>query len=177
MFRADELTVSESVEAQSAKNYALVGFVFYVLGLVGWIGLMWFFFSFLSVLRGPPFNVDLSGVPITFGFFPFVIPVGVFFALTAGFTVWSLVTMDNIGKGKYAEARTASLVLGIFGIFLAWIIGGIFLLLAYGRLGDAMRGTEVSRVPPQGAARICTNCGKPVGRDAKFCGHCGRQLD
>ncbi len=167
-----ELTTSESVEAQSAKSYVLVGLIFYVLGSVGWsfgmVGMGFAFFGSPSQMMG-----DMEFTP---GFFPFVFPMGVFLTLTAGFAIWSWITWDNIGKGKYAEARTATIILGIFGIFLAWLIGGIFLLLAYGKLGDVMRGTQVSQAPPQRTGRMCTHCGRPVGWDAKFCEHCSKEL-
>ncbi|MEE9585443.1 MAG: zinc ribbon domain-containing protein [Nitrososphaerales archaeon] len=166
------MTESESLDAQSAKSYALVGFIFYVLSAVGTLIPMLFFGLFSGWLNEPPFNADIPFAlgPLVLLFF--AIPL----ALNAGFAAWSWITVDNIGKGKYAEARTATLILGIFGIFLAWFIGGIFLLLAYGKLGDVIKGPQVSQAPPQRVGRMCTNCGRPVQWDAKFCEHCGKDL-
>ena len=172
-FSITKLASSESIETQSVKSYVLVGLIFYVLGTIGWsfwmIGMGFAFFGSSSQMMG--------NMGFTPGFFPFVFPMGVFFALTAGFAVWSWITWDNIRKGKYAEARTATLILGIFGIFLAWLIGGIFLLLAYGKLGTVIEGPKAPQATPQLAGRICVHCGKPIAWDAKFCEHCGEGLE
>ncbi len=151
----------------------MVGLIFYVLGAVGNFLplLLWGFIE--STLEEPPFNVDMN---FTTSFFPLVFPFGIGFALTAGFSFWTWVTWDNINKGKYVAARTACLVLGIFGLGLAWLIGGIFLLMAYGKLGDVLREPQVTPTPTQPAGRICTQCGRPIAWDAKFCEHCGKEL-
>ena len=163
------MTSSESVDAQSAKSYALVGFIFYALSAVGWLLPLGIFGG---LLNGPPFNADIPSNVGILVLLVFAIPI----ALTAGFAAWSWITVDNIGKGKYAEAQTATIILGIFGIFLAWFIGGIFLLLAYGKLGDVIRGPQAAQAPPQRTGRMCTSCGRPVAWDAKFCEHCGKDL-
>jgi hypothetical protein len=166
------LTEPVSLEAQSAKSYAMVGFIFYVLGAVGSLIPMLFFGLFSGWLNEPPFNANIgfSLAPLTLLFF------GIPLALNAGFAAWSWITVGNIEKGKYAEARTATIILGIFGIFMAWLIGGIFLLLAYGKLGDVIKGPQVSQAAAQRSGRMCTNCGRPVQWDAKFCEHCGKDL-
>lgn len=133
-------------------------------------GMGFAFFGFPGGMMG-----DFDFTP---GFFPFVFPMGVFLAVTVSFAVWSWITVQNIQAGKYANVQTATLVLGVFGIFFAWLIGGIFLLLAHGKIEDVIRSTQVAKVlpPTQPQGRICTNCGRPVAWEAKFCEHCGKEL-
>jgi hypothetical protein len=167
------LASSESFEAQSAKSYVLVGFIFYVLSAAG-LAIALLFFGFITGwMNQPPFNADVPSAlaPLS------VIFLGIPLALAAGFSTWSWITMDNIDKGKYVEARTATIILGIFGIFFAGLIGGIFLLLAYGKLGDVIRGSPAAVTPPQRTGRICPHCGRPITWDAKFCEHCGKKID
>lgn len=171
-----KLTTTESVDVQSAGSYSLVGFIFYILSALGFLVPLIFFGIFTNWLNEPPFNANIpSGIGILM-FFATVIPL----ALTVSFAAWTWITIDNIKKGKYAEARTATLILGIFGIFLAWLIGGIFLLLAYGKLGTAQEGPKTPQAKEplqQKTGRICVHCGKPIDWDAKFCEHCGKGLD
>ena len=175
MSRTRELTQTDSIEAQSAKNFVLVGFIFYIIGALTQLGFIAAGLVLGSILRQPPFNVGFDLPFATLGVLPLIFGAAVF-ALTIGLTVWTWITMKNIGEGKYPDARTATLVSGIFGIFLAWLIGGIFLLIAYGKLGEAIRGKQLPQAAPQREGRICTNCGKPVVWDAKFCEHCGKKL-
>jgi hypothetical protein len=162
------LTISKSVDAQSAKSYVLVGFIFYILGAAGWI--IGFFASgiFMGGFVGPGM---MGGSGMMGGF------QSVFFIISVVFTVWAWLTMGNVDAGRYQDAQTASLILGIFGIFFAWLIGGIFLLLAYGKLGDLVRGQTANQATSQRSGRICTSCGRPVGWDAKFCEYCGKDLE
>ncbi len=159
--------------ANTARSYALVGFIFYLLGAVGWgIGLL----VFLVTL---PFRVGGVVQPV-FIAFPVIIPFGVFSALSIGFAWWSWTTLHQIEQGRYADARTSSLILGIFGIFLAFLIGGIFFLLAYGELETLLQPrVGIPAAPPPGPSpvqRFCTNCGRAAAGDAKFCSHCGKEL-
>jgi hypothetical protein len=166
------MPASENFDAQSAKSYALIGFIFYILGIIGNLIPILFFGFIVDWLNEPPFNAD---IPLEIS--PIIIMVfGIPLALTVGFSVWSWITVDNIEKGKYEEARTATIILGIFGIFLAWLIGGIFLFLSYGKLGDVIRGDKVIQSSTQSRGRICVKCGRPVSWDAKFCEHCGKDL-
>jgi hypothetical protein len=163
---------SNSIDVESAKSYTLLGFIFYILGALGYLVIIIFFGIFSGWMRGLPDSPDISSnISVVILIF-----VAVPFALNIGFSVWSWITYNNIGNGKYTEARTATIILGIFGLFLAWLIGGIFLLLAYGKLGDVMRGPQVIQTTTQREGRICTACGRPVKWDAKFCEHCGKDL-
>ncbi len=126
------------------------------------------------------FVVALAPVIEGILFFPWVFPFGIFLALNVGLTVWSWTTLKDIDTGRYSQAQTASLILGILGLF-ANIISGIFFLLAYSKLGSAI---AYARVPPPSyqpaaspaAGRICVECGRPIAMDAKFCQHCGKEL-
>lgn len=149
---------ARSPEASTARSYVLVGVVFYILGLIGAVLVS------LAFLLVRPFGPGLSPM--------FAVPFGItaiFIIPTAGLTVWAWITYRNVEQGRYADARTAGLVLGILGLFFAWLIGGIFFLLAYGKLGEATPPVTV-------AQRVCTNCGRAVPPEAKFCAHCGKEL-
>jgi hypothetical protein len=55
--------------------------------------------------------------------------------ISGGLTVWAGVTSKHIGSGRGNKARTSSLILGILGLYFGMLIGGIFFLLVYTRLG------------------------------------------
>ncbi len=65
--------------------------------------------------------------------------------ITVGFSFWSWITLDKVRKGMYFEAQTSALVLDIFGLMFAWLIGGIFFLLAYSKIGDALKELNVTK--------------------------------
>jgi len=156
--------------ANTARSYAIVGFIFYVLAAV----------------------LDI--------FFLFVDPLGglIWLLLSVGLTAWAALTFSNIEKGHYTEAHTASLVLGILGLFFGLLIGGIFFLLAYGKLGELIHPQPSygfqpyphnypqqfpEAPPPQPSPafnpmnqRFCVNCGRPVLAGSKFCPNCGKEL-
>jgi hypothetical protein len=169
------MSAYHQAEAQSARTFALVGVVFYILGAAIW-GI-----SIVTSLFAISF---VSGMPMGgFIFFPIIFP-GVFAAVSIGLAVWSWMTLQNIEAGRYQEAQAPSLVLGILGIFFALLIGGIFLILAYTKLANVTSGRAppvVMAAPPpaampQPAGRVCPNCGRPIAMDAKFCNHCGHEL-
>ena len=164
-----KLENSDTFKVQSAKSFSLVGLIFYILGTLGWLIPL---SIFAGVISYAPFNVNMPG---NVGLIIFII-FGAFTALSVGFTVWCWITMDNISKGKYVDARTASLVLGIFGLVLGWVIGGIFMLLTYSELGEILSPNQTPTPQSQPTGRMCTGCGKPIKWDVKFCEHCGKQM-
>ncbi|MFC1755343.1 zinc ribbon domain-containing protein [Thermoproteota archaeon] len=164
--------MTESFEIQTARSYAVVGLIFYILGAVGFIFLLavigfipWVNTSSINSVSTP--NIGLFGL-ILFG-----VPL----SITFGFSVWSWITLDNIKKGKYIEARTSSLVLGIFGLMFAWVIGGIFLLLAYSKLGDAIKEIHVTNASTNYEEKKCDTCGKQIALNTLFCEHCGNKIN
>ncbi len=86
----------QTLPLEQPRTYALVGFIFYLLGVIGSI-LAWFFLLLLFV---PPTGV-----------FAFAIFLPVFLGITAlvniGLTIWAWLTLRNIEEGRYAEARAA----------------------------------------------------------------------
>ncbi|MEE9600311.1 MAG: hypothetical protein V3W22_01220, partial [Thermoplasmata archaeon] len=94
-------------EAQSAKTFALIGFIFFAIVTAIW-GM---------VALGVAISVAFFAGSMPFVFFPFVFPFGVFLALGVALSVWAWITMKDIEAGRYKEAQTASLVLGILGLF------------------------------------------------------------
>jgi len=141
------------------------------LGVIGWL-LTIYFFYITDWLQRPPFNVgiDLNIWPIT-------LPIAAFTSITTGLTVWSWITYSNIGKGRYFEARTATLILGIFGIVLAWVIGGVFILLAYSKLGEVIGYSSIQSKTIHLSGRNCVSCGKTIRPNSKFCEHCGNKIE
>lgn len=168
--------MQENYEARTARSYALVGFIFYILGAVSsFLGSAFFMGGFM----GPGMMGGFA--PSFFPFFP-----SIFLIISLVLAVWSWVTLNNINAGRYQDAQTASLVLGILGIFFAWLIGGIFFLLAYGRLGYAIRHphatlkpsvpTVPTVAPPATGTRFCPECGSAVSESDRFCRNCGKTL-
>lgn len=103
------------------------------------------------------------------------------FLVSVGLTLWAYITYKKIDEGNYAEARTYSLVLGILGLFpfFGSFIGGIFFLLANGKLGDVLRMIQVTSYPSTlipVSNRICVECGRIVGIEGHFCSQCGAKL-
>lgn len=160
-----------AAEVQSARTFALVGFIFFALVAAGWaiVGLALLF----------------ATVAPFFFLFPWFIPFGIFFGLSVGLTFWSWATVRDIEAGRYPPAETASLVLGILGIFVN-LISGIFFLLAYTKLTELRRyaygpppayGPSMYGPPsPPPADRYCVHCGRAVLRGARFCASCGKEL-
>jgi hypothetical protein len=172
--------MQKNYEVGAARSYALVGFIFYILGvltsLLGTVGSTFFMGGFMGSEMMGGFE------PL---FFPFFVPP-VFLIISSVLTVWSWITINHIDTGRYHEAQAACLVLGILGIFFAWLIGGIFFLLAYGRLGYAIRhphatlkpSTPTESPPPTPATgiRFCPECGSAVSESDLFCRNCGKKL-
>ncbi len=168
-------TAYQQTEAQSARTFALVGFVFYLIGAVGWGGLLVAsLLTFFFIPVSPPFGFE------TLGFIFPLIPL----AVSVGLTVWSWGTLQRIEQGGYQDAQAPVLVLGILGLFFALVIGGIFLILAYAKLGNVVSPRLAAPVmaaplpvaPLPAGGRMCPNCGRPIPMDAKFCNHCGHEL-
>lgn len=161
------MSSSNSLEVQSARSYVLIGLIFYILGALVWI---FGFLGFGLMMGGFMGGGMMGGFPFAVGF------PSVFFIISVAFTVWTWITLNNIDSKRYETAQSATLILGIFGLFFAWLIGGIFLLLANGKLGNVLSEKSSSTVIPSRNGRICVKCGKPIGWDAKFCEHCGTEL-
>ena len=156
----------------TARTYAFIGFIFYILstiaGFIGFLVIAFFFITSISrsILPGPPITNTIVFPFISLVFFLLFIP-GIILSVLA----WT--TVRNIDVGRYSQARTYSLILGIIGLFFGLLIGGIFFLLSYAKLGESMTQPIMVQSFPQ---RFCVNCGRAVSSDAKFCGYCGKEL-
>src|SRR3989304_5404569 len=110
--------------ASTARSHALVGFIFYLLAAIAWgIGLLEVAITMPLWIGQAPWS---GGV-----WFPIVFPLGGFAA--AGFVCawWSWTALKRIDAGRYMDARAACLLLGVFGLLFAFLIGGgVFLLPA-----------------------------------------------
>jgi hypothetical protein len=112
-----------------------------------------------NILRMPFFGI------VSLAFLFLFIP-----AIVLAFFAWS--TVKAIDAGRYGQARTNSLILGIVGLFFSVFIGGIFFLLAYANLGE---NRPMPYTPQASAQRFCLHCGNPVPPDSRFCPHCGKE--
>lgn len=157
----------------TARTYAFIGFVFYILstiaGFIGFLVIAFFFVTSISRFTSPSLPI------ITTNVFPLMISIVFMLLFIPGIilTVFAWTTVRNIDVGKYSQARTNSLILGIVGLFFGLLIGGIFFLLSYAKLGESMTQPIMVQSFPQ---RFCVNCGRAVSSDAKFCNHCGKEL-
>ncbi len=148
----------------SARTYAFIGFIFYLLATAaGFIGLF-VITPFIYVANiGSAFPFILIAIVFLLLFIPGIV-----------LTIFAWMTVRNIEMGKYAQARTYSLILGIIGLFFGAIIGGIFFLLAYANLGESMTPPMAVQPLPQ---RFCVNCGRAVvAPNTKYCAYCGKEL-
>jgi hypothetical protein len=157
-----------SPSGQTASTLVLVGLVLQVIGGLFLLGGIAFLFGF-SLLHPYPFwGAALAGGA---GVAAIVI-VFLYCAYTYAY--------QPIQRGDYARAQGPTLVLGILSLFLG-VIPGIFYLIAYVKLGDAVReGAGYGWGSPAGYAApsiACVGCGRisPAGAFA-FCPGCGRKL-
>jgi uncharacterized protein YacL len=157
-----------------ARTYALIGFIFYALStVVGFIGALMVAFFFVTSVSTATSTTPPTTV-IAFPFFSLII-IAAFVLFIPGIvlTIFARTTMRNIDTGRYSQARTYSLILGIIGLFFGMLIGGIFFLLAYAKLGESPMQPATLQPLPQ---RFCVKCGRAVPLDAKFCPNCGKEL-
>ncbi len=159
----------------TARLYAFIGFIFYAIaaaaGVIMLIVIAFFFAAATST--SVPTGPGAAIVFPFFGVFSLVFLVLLIPAIVLLFFAWQ--TVKSIDLGRYGQARTYSLILGIVGLIFGILLGGIFFLLAYARLGEAPV-LYAPQPPPAGPQRFCVYCGRPVPLDSKFCPNCGREL-
>lgn len=170
--------MAENLEANTAKTFALVGLVFYILSFIsilsGIITANWWF-SWTNIPWRGPWGSSPS--------IPALIALGIGLGLVVHlfFLIWAYLTYKKIMVGDYIGARTATLLLGIFGLlpFLGLFIGGIFFILTYVKLGDVLRmaqGAMYTPIQAFASDKSCASCGQVVGVNEKFCPRCGAKL-
>jgi len=166
------LTNARPPSAGSAETLVLVALILQVIGgalVIG--GIAWLFG--LSILFPYPFAwlvitaaAGVGGVVLVFLYF-----------------AYNLV-YQRIRRGEYAAAQTPTLVIGILSLF-AGILPGIFYLIGYVKLGDAIREQQgsipgYSIAPPSTPATAmfaCKSCGRVYSLGQfTFCPGCGQKL-
>lgn len=157
--------------ASSAESLVLVALILQVIGGVLLLGGIAYLFGF-SILYPFPFAWAAVTAAASVGV---VVVVFLYLAYTLSY--------QRIQRGEYQDAQTPTLVIGILSLF-AGILPGIFYILGYVKLGDAIReqggygyGYPVPAPPAALASIACKSCGRasPVGQFA-FCPGCGQRL-
>jgi hypothetical protein len=158
--------------ANSAETLVLLALILQVIGGVILIGAIAWLFGF-TILYPFPYAWVAVTASVAVGV---LVLVFLYFAYTLSY--------QRIQRGDYAGAQTPTLVIGILSLF-AGILPGIFYLVAYVKLGNAIReqGRYVPGygTPPPAAPATpllaCRGCGRvyPLGQFA-FCPSCGQKL-
>jgi len=167
--------MTETLDASTAKTYATVGLIFYILsvlsGILGLITLNWGF-SRTNIPRGPWGSWPSISALVGLG-------LGLVFLANVILAIWAYKTYKQIEDGQYLKAQTGSLLLGIFGLVFGGFIGGLFFLLTYAKIGDILKKTHWIQSTPKSAVtseRYCSSCGLVVHLADKFCPKCGSSL-
>ena len=158
--------------AGSAETLVLVALILQVIGGALVIGGIAWLFGFSILFPYPYAWVVVTAATGVAG----VVLVFLYFA-------YNLV-YQRIRRGEYVAAQTPTLVIGILSLF-AGILPGIFYLIGYVKLGDAIREQQgpipgYSAAPsgaPGPAMFACKSCGRvySMGQFA-FCPGCGQRL-
>ena len=158
----------------TARTYAFIGFIFYVItAAIGALVLLIFGLIFTTSISTSR-TMFPSTPPVSVTVFPLFMILMVFLillipAIVLTFFAWS--TVKAIDAGRIGQARTNSLILGIIGLFFGVVIGGIFFLLAYARLGEIPQ----PYTPQPQPQKFCVNCGKPISPNDRYCTYCGKE--
>jgi hypothetical protein len=158
--------------AVSAETLVLVALILQVIGGAILIGVIAWLFSFAALY---PFPVAWVAVTVCVAVGVLVL-VFLYFAYTLSYR--------RIQRGDYLGAQTPTLAIGILSLF-AGILPGIFYLVGYMKLGEAIRERRgqvpsYGTPPPVTAATLhvaCKGCGRvyTLGQFA-FCPRCGLKL-
>jgi len=125
--------------------------------------------------------IDVIGVVALFGigFFLLIVPplAGLLFGLAVIGLLWIflvyLFSYQRVREGDYEGARTPTLVFAILSLITIALIPGILFLIAYVKLGDAIR-EEPNVAAAWGTAPAAPVPSSPSAAGGKFCAHCGR---
>ncbi len=145
----------------AAEGLVLVGLILQVVGGLILLGGIGWLFGFSLLYPYPYWWVALPAA----GGVAAVVVVFLYLVYTLSYA--------RIRRQEYAAAQTPTLVLGILSLFVG-IVPGILYLLAYVKLGDALREQSAAVPLPQVA---CRSCGRvhPVGAFT-FCPNCGQKI-
>ncbi|MDE1820292.1 MAG: hypothetical protein KGJ23_05875 [Euryarchaeota archaeon] len=121
---------TKNLAGGEAETYILIGLICQILSSLGFLLFVFVFFGVLGVVS--------SGFWVIGGL---IVAVIVFMLFAAW--EWSY---SRTKRGNYEGARGVTLLLGILGIFFG-LLPGIFYLLAYGKLDDAIQERTRPMVP------------------------------
>ena len=156
----------------TAETMILVALILQIIGaVVLLIGITWLLG--FSILNPYPYAWVAVSAAVGVGV---VAVVFLYFAYTLCF--------ERTQRGEYQEAKDPTLVIGILSLIFG-ILPGIFYIIAFVKLGDAVREQQALLHPqmawpamyPPAAPMACIGCGRvyPTGQFA-FCPGCGRKL-
>jgi hypothetical protein len=125
--------------ASTAKTLILIALIFQILGSLFIVGISLLFLGVLS-------SVGLFRI----GFLFVIIAVA---AIVVAFLAYEY-SYKATSEGRYQDARTPTLILGIVGLFVGGLIVGILYLVAWDKLGDALREMQFGTMPMMGFAPV-----------------------
>jgi hypothetical protein len=169
--------VARSPSGSTAQTLVLVGLILQIIGAVILLSVVGFLFGF-SILH--PYAYAWVAVTAT-------VVVGAIVVLMLYLTY--AFSYERIQRGEYEAARAPTLVFAILNLITLSLISGILYLVAYVKLGDAVReqqfpyptyspGYVFLPPPPAPVPQVaCKGCGRvyPVGQFG-FCPNCGQKL-
>lgn len=162
--------------ASTAETLVLVALILQIIGGIILLAAMGVLFGF-SILHPYAYAWVAVTAAVAIGV---VVVVFLYFAYTLSYL--------RIRRDEYQAAETPTLVLGIFSLFLG-VLPGIFYLIGYVKLADAIReqqgpipppyavGYGMLPPPPPYAQVACKGCGRvyAVGQFG-FCPNCGQKM-
>ncbi len=178
------IRMQENVQANTAKSFCLVGLIFYALitlgALIAIIVITWLF-AWIDTpmngtwgIRGPWTPWEGPNITILIGLL-----IGLVLIVNAFFTYWAYRTYKKVDEGNYADARSAALMLGLFGLLFGGFLGGLFFLLAYSKLGNVLRERDqiplesITGIPESAGTKYCVSCNTVIRAHDHFCENCG----
>jgi hypothetical protein len=132
------------------------------------------------ILVGLILDVILEAILLLVGLFFLIVPLvgAIILGLALIGLLWVflvyLFSYQRVREGDYEGARTPTLVFAILSLLSVALIPGILFLIAYVKLGDAIR-EEPNAAPAWGAPAAPAAPASPLPTTgSKFCEHCGR---
>ena len=152
----------------TAESMVLIALILQILGGVLVLGGIGWFFGF-SILHPYPWSVAaLAGASVV----AILVILFLYFAYSLSYR--------RIQSGRFEDAQTPTLVIGILSLFFG-VLPGVFYLIGYVKLGDAVQesrtaGAALAGFVP-GSLVACRSCGKVLPSSSyAFCPFCAQRI-